>query len=198
MTPKVNVLAYLEQVVQRNTQHYQSDFVFDQSALYRAAREANMEDRVFCWMSRPAGTWCVKEREVFLRGSNAHSIWTYYADTPERICAYRITVTGLENGKVMGRVVPLDYGEQVRRVQARALPVKTVTLRYESGYTITIPYDEYHRSVPTILPRHGGVQSVRYEPESEGELARVLMEEHRIQTGTHKKYRAKRKDRPER
>ena len=196
MTPKVDVLAYLEQVVQQNTQHYQSDFVFDQSTLYQAAREANMEDRVFCWMSRPTGTWCVKEREVFLRDSNAHSIWTYYADTPERICAYRITVTGLENGKVMGRIVPLNYGEQVRRVQAHALPVKAVTLRYESGYTITIPYDEYHRSIPTILPRHGGIQSVRYEPESEGELARVLMEEHRIQTGTHKKYRGKQKGHP--
>lgn len=186
---KIDVLAFLEQVVQRNTQHYQSDFDYDRRTLTRAAQEQNMEDRVFCWMSRPSGTWCVKEREVFLRGSGAHSIWTYYAEEPEHIEAYRITITGIEGGTIMGAVYPLNYQEQVRRVQAHSLPATAITLQYESGYTITVPYGEYRRSIAAILPGHGGIRKVRYEPESEAELTRTLMVEHRIQTGTHKKAR---------
>ena len=85
---------------------YRSDFQYDVRMLTQAAQEKDMKDRVFYWMSRPNGTWCVKEREVFLQGSGAHSIWTYYADQPEGIRAYRVTITGMEGKKVMGILVP--------------------------------------------------------------------------------------------
>ena len=188
---QIDGLHFLEQVVRQNTQHYQSDFDYDRRTLTQAAQAVDMADRVFCWMSRPAGTWCVKEREVFLRGSGAHSIWTYYAEEPEHIKAYRITIAGIEDGKVMGAVYPLNYAQQVRRVQAQALPATAITLQYENGHTITVPYGEYRKAIATILPGHGGIQKVRYEPESEAELTRTLMVEHRIQTGKYKKSRNK-------
>lgn len=188
---KVDVLNFLEQVVRQNTQHYQSDFDYDRRTLTQAAQASDMANRVFYWMSRPAGTWCVKEREVFLRGSGAHSIWTYYAEEPEHIKAYRITITGIEDGKVMGAVYELNYAEQVCRVQAQAIPAAAVTLQYESGHTVTIPYTEYRKSIATLLPGHGGIRTVRYEPESEAELTRALMAEHRIQAGKYKKSRSK-------
>ena len=90
MEKQTDILAFLGQVVQENTNAYRSDFVYDTATLTKAIWETGMEDRIFYWMSRPAGTWCVKEREVFLRGTSAHSIWTHYADAPERIRAYRI------------------------------------------------------------------------------------------------------------
>ena len=71
---KIDVLHFLEQVVRQNTQHYQSDFDYDRRTLTQAAQAVDMADRVFCWMSRPAGTWCVKEREVFLRGKSQREV----------------------------------------------------------------------------------------------------------------------------
>lgn len=196
MEKQTDILKFLGQVVQENTEHYRSDFVYDMAALTKAIWETNMEDRIFYWMSRPAGTWCVKEREVFLRGTSAHSIWTHYADTPEQIRAYRVTVTGRENGHITGQIVPLDYPAQVRRVQANALHTVRIIAQYEDGHTAAMPFPEHTRSIPTILPEHGGISHVRYEPDSEAELARAIMEEHRWQTGKVKKPTAKRRPHP--
>ena len=169
------MLAFLSKIVQQNTWHFQEDIQYDRETLSKAAQEPNMEDRVFYWMSRPNGTWCVKEREVFLRGSGAHSIWTHYAKEPKGIKAYRITITGMEDGKVMGAVYPLNYEKQVLRVQQAALSIAAVTLLYGNGGRVTVPYHEYHKN--------DDIQKVRYEPESEAELTRILIQEHRLQSG---------------
>ena len=196
MEKQTDILAFLGRVVQENTHAYRSDFVYDAATLTKAIWETNMEDRVFYWMSRPAGTWCLKEREVFLRGTSAHSIWTHYADTPDGIRAYRVTVEGQRDGHIMGRIVPLDYPVQARRVQARTLPTARIIVQYEDGHTVTMPAPEDMRSISTILPEHGGISRVCYEPDSEAELARAIMEEHRWQTGKVKKPTAKRRPHP--
>ena len=187
MGNRIDVLAFLAQVVEENTTGYRSDFQYDVRMLTQAAQEKDMKDRVFYWMSRPNGTWCVKEREVFLQGSGAHSIWTYYADQPEGIRAYRVTITGMEGKKVMGILVPLDYKTQVRRVQEQAIPATAITLQYESGHTVTIPYDGRQSTIPTTRPGHGGIHTAQYEPDSEAELVRIIMMEHCHQTGKIKK-----------
>ena len=96
----------------------------------------------------------------------------------------------------MGRVIPLNYREQVRRVQRHALIASTMTIQYENGHTITVPYQENPQQIATILPGHGGIRRIRYAPENEAELARIIMEEHRWQTGKIKKGSPKRHSHP--
>ena len=196
MENTIDLIPFLARVMEANTKAYRSDFSYDVEKLTKAVQEPNMEDRVFYWMSRPTGTWCVKEREVFLRGTDAHTIWTNYADQPEGIKAYRVTVTGQERGRIVGSMVPLDYREQVQRVQSHALTASTMTIQYESGHTITVPYQENPQQIATILPGHGGIRRIRYAPENEAELARIIMEEHRWQTGKVKKPTSKRRPHP--
>lgn len=187
MGNRIDVLMFLAQVLEENTTGYRSDFQYDVRMLTQAAQEKDMRDRVFYWMSRPNGTWCVKEREVFLQGSGAHSIWTYYADQPEGIRAYRVTITGTEGRKVMGQVIPLDYKTQVHRVQEQAIPATALTLQYESGHTIVVPYDGHQASLNTVRPGHGTIRTVQYEPDNEAELTHIIMVEHRHQTEKIKK-----------
>lgn len=185
MEKTIDILDYLSKIVQENTQHYQSDFTYDQETLREAAQAYDMDDRTFYWMSRPAGTWCVKEREVFIKGSGAHSIWTLYATEPEQasaIKAYRVVVTGQEDGKVMGTIRSLNYKEQVQRVLAHAIPATAVTLTYESGHVDTVPIHQYPKSIPTVRPKDGGIKDVRYEVADNMELDRIIMAEHREQT----------------
>lgn len=192
----IDLIPFLARMMEANTKGYRSDFSYDVEKLTKAVQEPNMEDRVFYWMSRTTGTWCVKEREVFLRGTDAHTIWTNYADQPEGIKVYRVTVTGQERGRIVGSMVPLDYREQVQRVQSQALTASTRTIQYENGHTITVPYQENPQQIATILPGHGGIRRIRYAPENEAELARIIMEEHRWQTGKVKKPTSKRRPHP--
>lgn len=181
MEKPIDILDALSKIVEKNTQHYRSDFAYDQATLREAASSYDMDDRAFYWMSRPNGTWCVKEREVFIRGSGAYSIWTYYADQPQDILAYRVMVTGIENGKVMGTIHRLNYREQVQRVLAHALPATAVTLTYESGIIDTVPFEQSPKGIHTVRPKDGGIKKVRYEVASNMELDMVLMDEQRTQ-----------------
>ena len=68
MRTHVDLMETLGQIVAENTRYFQSDFDMDLRRLTWAAMEPKREDRCFYWMSRPLGTWCVREREVFLPG----------------------------------------------------------------------------------------------------------------------------------
>ena len=118
MDDKIKLIPFLDKVVERNTQHYKQDFRKDALKLREAIQRPKMDERTFYFMSRPSGTWCVLERDAFLRGSDGHTIWTHYADMPDGIEAYRVTITG-HTGKdgdiLLGSVVKLNYREQVQR-----------------------------------------------------------------------------------
>ena len=88
--------------------------------------------------------------------------------------AYRVNVIEEKDGIVVGTVHPLNYREQVRRVLAHAIPVTSVTLRYESGLTVTVPFVDYPRNLPTIRPQDGGIRSVRFEVQDEAALEAAL------------------------
>lgn len=66
---KTDLAAFLSEIVSENTKRYAEDLQYDIRRLFHAAKKPNMEDKSFYWMSRPNGTWCVKERNVFLQAA---------------------------------------------------------------------------------------------------------------------------------
>lgn len=183
MEKQIEVIPFLSRVVQENTHAYQGDLDYDVQKITQAVQETNMEDRAFYWMSRPCGTWCVKERDVFLRGSEGHSIWTHYESVADEIRAFRIVVTGLRNGIVVGDVHPLNYKEQIQRIKQAALPIATVEIIYPSGYTTQMTFAELETCRGSLYDRYGRPQRIRYAPEDEAELTKRIMLEHRFQKG---------------
>ena len=134
MEKKADIIPFLESIVKENTRSYQSDFAYDEKRLQAAMLEMYQEDRTFLWMSRPCGTHCVLEREVFLRETGAHSIWTHYDYDIEHIRAFRVIVApGRPGAFVLGKLQPLNYGEQVQRVKRDALHVESVEMSFEDG-----------------------------------------------------------------
>lgn len=91
MEKEISLIAFLDEVVSRNTQHYRKDFELDAQKLRDALNSPYMDERIFYFMSRPNGTWCILERDAFLRDSDGYKIWTHYADMPDGIEAYRVT-----------------------------------------------------------------------------------------------------------
>ena len=140
MMPKfmnIDLLENLEKIMRVNTRSYQSDFEWDRKTLMDAAANADtvpLRDRTYLWMSRPCGTWCVKEKDVFLEPACAYNIWSYYAgETSQRILAYAVEVMGMEDKKAVGNLYPLDYRKHVESVKNAAIPADRIRMVYEKG-----------------------------------------------------------------
>lgn len=172
-----DVLSYLGAIVQQNTEIYQSDFESDKKLLREAASKPSISDRTFYWMSRDCGTWCFKERDVFMRDSDQNITWQNY-EGESGILAFRVLITGLDGDKLTGEIQPFNYAEQVQRVKRSALPIKQVTGVYEDGTPFVTLHKKYNTSEMT---KHGGIKEIRYEPENELELSDLISWEHRAQ-----------------
>ena len=173
-----DILSYLAEVVKQNTRAYAADFDYDAKRLWDSAQETDMEHRSFLWMSRPCGTWCVPERETYLQDSRAYKTWTFYADQPNGIKAYRVVVDGVRDGKLAGKIIPLDYAKQVQRVIKSALPIAKVQYRDKDEYFCESSHETFiHR----VLRLEENTHDIRYVPECEAELQRLLSLEHQME-----------------
>lgn len=183
----VDIVAVLGAVIEINTEHYKSDFKYDLVQLKKAVLSPDGENNRFLWMSRESGTWCVREREAYIKGSEAYSIWngsaTILGDinsymssviVTDRIMAYAVVVKGHENGRVMGDLYQLDYRDSVKQIQKAALPLHTVSVKYKDGTDMTLPHAEHDGLRQRLYNQHGKMTEYRVYPEDEGALQAIL------------------------
>ena len=130
----VDVLAALEQIMRQNTAFYQSDFQIDKEIIQRDAASGKAEDRRLLWMSRPAGTYCFRERDVLLKDTRQHNTWKFYGEqTRDRVLAYAVELTVDQGKTIRGNLYELDYQQHFQHVRDCALPVIANRLFYERG-----------------------------------------------------------------
>ena len=130
----VDVIASLEAIMKQNTAFYQSDFDIDKQILQKAAVSPVPEDKRLLWFSRPSGTCCFRERDVFLKDTRQHNTWRFYGEqTRDTILAYAVELTGTEQEKIKGNLYELDYLQHFREVIEKSIPADNYTLIYEHG-----------------------------------------------------------------
>lgn len=173
----VDILGFMDRVVKKHTKYYQSDFEIDKEILHRAAYCPKQQDKIFIWLCRTAGTWCLHERNVFLKGTREHNTFNFYAEqSSEPVLAFVIEVTGTTADSVMGNVYVLDYAAHHSHVLSVSLNAETAILNYEHGCRIQTAYETIS-SCPD--PEYGSLQSVQYQPHSQKDLSKILWQEHR-------------------
>ena len=123
-----DVLSVLREIMSHNTKHYQTDFDIDEEILTEAIKQPNVADRRYLWMSRPCGTHCLKEKDVFLFNSPEYSTWTAYADTADEIVAYAVQLNYRENGVLKGDLYELDYASHCAMAKNSAVYIAQVKL----------------------------------------------------------------------
>lgn len=122
------VLAVLREIMSHNTKYYQTDFDLDEKILTEAAKEKDVWDRRYLWMSRPCGTHCLKEKDVFLYNTAENCAWTVYADTADEIIAYAVQLNGCEDGVLKGDLYELDYASHRAMAENSAVKIAQVKL----------------------------------------------------------------------
>ena len=183
----IDIIAALGAVVELNTEHYKSDFKYDIERFQKAADAPDGEDRRFLWLSRQSGTWCVQEREAYIKDTEAFNIWNNHAKilgdansylstviVDDRILAYAIEIKGVKNGRVTGDVYELDYRDHIRQLNRAALPRDTVALKFADGTELTLAHDKYFGQKERLYHQHGQITDFRSNPASEVELQAAL------------------------
>lgn len=174
----VDILDFLGRIVELNTHHYKDDFDLDRELIPKLAVSEDPENRRLLWMSRPCGTYTLREREVYLEGSYENNVWRFYHEqTRDTVLAYAISIKSVQDGKVTGNIYPLDYAEHVERVKQLTCPIEKVKVSFENGVSVTLPYQDRKRLIHMLMPVYGKPESTLYEPESGRELAMILKRE---------------------
>ena len=138
----VDIIGSLEQIMLQNTASFQDDFTIDQDIIRRAAASSRKEDKFLLWMSRPTGTHCLWERNVWLQNSSSHNTWTYYEDyTDDEILTYAVELKAVEGDIIRGDIYELDYQTHCKRIKERALPISTKRVVCENGIC-DLPMDQ--------------------------------------------------------
>ena len=171
----VDVLASLEAILKQNTGFYQSDFDIDKQIIAEKAASPNKEDKTLLWLSRPSGTYCFRERDVFISDTAPHNTWRYYKEhSRDHILAYAVELTGTQDGEIKGNLYELDYEKHYERVKDNTLAAGTVTLIYEHG-TREQPADRRFDGYPD--PQLGKFERFEVQPEKLEALQFLLREE---------------------
>jgi len=173
----VDVIASLDAIMRQNTAFYQNDFDIDKRILQEAAARPAAEDKKILWLSRPSGTCCFRERDVFLKDTRQHNTWRFYGEqTRDKILAYAVELTGIEQGKIKGNLYELDYPQHFRRVAEKSVPADNYTLIYEHGER-TQPAGQYFDGNPD--PQLGKFERFEAQPNDPEALQEVLKAERR-------------------
>ena len=173
----MDVFASLHAIMKQNTGFYQSDFEIDKEIIQKAAASPDREDRTLLWLSRPSGTHCFRERDVFLKDTRPYNTWKFHGEqTRDRILAYAVELTGRERGKIRGNLYELDYAAHFRHVREQALPADIVTLFYERGER-SQPTNRYLGGSPD--PQYGAFPRFEVQPNAPEALRDLLQEERR-------------------
>lgn len=175
----VDVLDFLGQVVELHTQHYKDDFELDKELIQNLAACGSQKDEQLLWMSRTCGTYCLWERDVYLQDSHEHKVWRFYHEqTKNSILAYALRLDGIQDGKVIGSIWPLDYHAHVERVIQLSCPIEKVSVLFQDGTQMVFLYESYRQQMNRFKGEHGTPKCVTWIPESEHELTTILRREH--------------------
>mgnify|MGYP000892463387 FL=1 len=171
----MDVLAALEQIMRQHTAFYQNDFDIDKSIIHRDAASDQAVDKALLWMSRPSGTYCFRERDVFLKGTRQHNTWKFYGEqTRDKILAYAVELTGTQGGTIRGNLYELDYQQHFRHVVEASQPVSVNRLFYERG-SRDIPANQFFDGSPDRVL--GDFLHYEFQPHDPAVLQEALQQE---------------------
>lgn len=175
----IDVIAFLEEQMKRNTQHHQEDFEIDKRVFSRAAASERPEDKTLLWLSRPHGTQLVKEHDAFIKDTVDHCTWRFYAEqTHDPIAAFAVELTGSKEGVLMGNVYELDFRSHAQEVAKSAVaPLKIEEKTFEDGFVYPVRLEQDSYLLSSLVEQHGKVMDSLAQPKEKDTLADVMADQ---------------------
>lgn len=122
----IDILKSLKAIMRQNTEAYREDFNADMQYIGAMSHSNLPTDRILLWMSRPTGTWCFLEENVFVKDTNANRTWLYYVDQGDKnILVYTVEIVRREGRKIFGNLYVQDYWKHCENVEQNAQEAAT-------------------------------------------------------------------------
>ena len=160
----IKLFPVLDGLCGRTTPSTPASFRPDLWTLQAAVSEYEMEERTFYWLPRSGGGLCVRERDVFLRGSH-------------------VILKGRDRDSPTGDIRSFDFSAHLHRLEHTAVEAKAVELVFYSGRRFSMEPERYRAAMEDLFWEYGTLRRIRYLPENEAALVRTIMMEHRYQKG---------------
>lgn len=123
-------------IVRKNRDYVQIDI----ETLRKAAKSDT--PAYFLWLAHQDGTWCLNEREVYIKGTAANYIWLSFKGKDKAIEATAVTINTLENDRIIGSIYTLNHYEHCKEIQAEI----------HQALNAEIHYDESHNNMKVCIP----------------------------------------------
>lgn len=99
-------------------------------------------------------------------------------ESGDKILAYAVELSRVENGKIMGDVYQLDYEKHLEYLSHVTLPTAAVVLSYADGTQRRFPYQDFRANRHKIDRHFGYYRAIRHEPGDKLALRSLLKQEH--------------------
>lgn len=191
----VDVLAFLEAQMKRNTQHYQSDFQIDKAFILTCAKSQCSEDKTLLWLSRHSGTECVKESEAFIRDSASNRRWQFYTEhQDDSILAFTVELTGEKSGVIRGNIYELNPHVLAAEINSKAVQALEVEKTFEDGFIDRVSFERScYGYYAGLINQHGPIVNSATIPVNKEALVSVLDEQKNIRSHSKMAITAQRK-----
>ena len=104
-----------------------------------------------------------------------HNTWKFYGEqTRDRVLAYAVELTGVQDGKITGNLYELDYQQHYKHVTKQALPADNYMLVYEHGEREQPAARPFDASTDPQLGKFERFKAIPNDPEA---LQSLLREE---------------------
>lgn len=174
----VDIIAFLEEKMKSNTEHYQSDFEYDKEIINKAANISMPGYKNLLWLSRKNGTHCMYEQLVFMEGTEANTTWKYFEGyDPKDFLAFAVEIKGKEDGVIKGNCYQLDYMAHIQEVKNKSVKVKEEIFSFEDGHEETVTFPNDYFKTKALVEKFGPPLHIYYIADEEQKLTCVLREQ---------------------
>ena len=176
----VDLEKILPKIMAQKTAFYQTDLGYALKAMRRGIASDDPDKRNFVLIFRESGVECLKERELFIAGTQDYDTCQYYhSRTTEPVLVYSVELLGNGQKGLRGNLYQQDQHQLGAFAERASSPYAGVTITFSGGKEVCISKEAYnHQTLPGLKYRYGDILDIRREAEDESVIQGAIRREH--------------------
>ncbi|NDO47846.1 DUF1708 domain-containing protein [Clostridium sp. MD294] len=158
----VDIMKSLQEIAEKNTAFYQTDFLVDKEILKQAEESTSLDDKNLIWISREKGTHCFNERNSFIADTPEYNKFMFYKNNTD-VLAFSVEIKEMQDNVIKGNIYEINYLPQSLFRQKNCSLLESVAVTFENGNKEVFSSEEYFQNIAQLQQKYGQIKEVHYE-----------------------------------